>query len=277
MLERIDDAAATLSPAEAKVAEWVMEHPRQASASTLAEVAAATGASEPTVIRFCRRIGLSGFREFTRWLAEALSRPASYVHRDVGAEDTIADAVTKVLDASIQALIETRAELSGNTIEAAVTRLRDARQIMFAGLGASGHVADDACHKYFRLGKPCSALTDPPSILQFAAIAEPGDAIVMISARGAWPDVVDAAAMASEHGATVIAVTDPDSPLARRADTVLPCRSVEDTSVYTPMSSRLAQLAVLDALQVSLALALGEPASRRLRASKQAIRNRIEH
>ncbi|MEM7279758.1 MAG: transcriptional regulator, partial [Pseudomonadota bacterium] len=49
------------------------------------------------------------------------------------------------------------------------------------------------------------------------------------------------------------------------------CEGVEDSSVYTPMSSRLAQLALLDALQVALALRLGEPAAERLQRSKDAL------
>ena len=56
---------------------------------------------------------------------------------------------------------------------------------------------------------------------------------------------------------------------------MIPCRSIADTNVYTPMNSRLVQLVLLDALQVSLALALGEYASDRLRASKDAIRRRV--
>lgn len=275
MLSRIEQALPALSPAERRVADWVLAHPRQASAATLAEVAAASAASEPTVIRFCRRIGLSGFRELSRWLAGALSRPTSIVHRDVSAEDTPADAVAKVFDASIRALAEVRTDVAGQAVEAAVRILLGARQIVFAGLGASGYVASDACHKFFRLGPPCSALGDAPSILQFAAVADPADAIVFVSARGRWPDIVGAAALAAERGVSIIAVTDPASPLAARAGAVLPCLLVEDTSVYTPMSSRLAQLALLDALQVSLALALGEPATDRLHASKEVIRRRM--
>ena len=95
--------------------------------------------------------------------------------------------------------------------------------------------------------------------------------LIIVSSKGRWQEVVDAAAMAGEQGATVVALTDPGSPLARSAAVVLPCTTIEDTSVYTPMSSRLAQLALLDALHVSLALSLGDEATDKLRASKSAI------
>ncbi len=272
MLSRIEQQADTLSRAEKRVADWVMAHPRQAAGATLAEVALECGASQPTVIRFCRSVGLSGFRELTIRLTEALSRPASYVHRDVSADDTTADAVTKVVDAAISSLLDMRAQLSSIPIDEAAAMLRDARQITFIGLGASGHVATDACHKFFRLGTPCSAHTDTPSILQAAAIAGPGDALVIVSHLGGWPELDRAAASAKDNGATVIALTNPASRLARTATVAFGWDPHEDTSVFTPMSSRLAQLALLDALYVAFALSLGDTAAEKLRRSKDALR-----
>ena len=272
MLARIQRQTESLSRAERRVADWVLAHPRQAADATLAEVARSCGASEPTVIRFCRRVGLSGFRELTIRLAEALSRPERYVHRDVNADDATADAVSKVLDAAISSLLDMRAQLSSMPVDEAAAVLLDARQISFIGLGASGHVAVDACHKFFRLGTPCSAHTDTPSILQAAAITGPGDVLVIVSHLGGWPELDRAAASARENGAMVIALTNPASRLARLATLVFGWDPHEDTSVYTPMSSRLAQLALLDALYVAFALSLGDAAAAKLRRSKDALR-----
>jgi RpiR family carbohydrate utilization transcriptional regulator len=271
MLSRIEKSVATLSPAEKRVGYWILSHPRQAARATLATVARSCGTSQPTVIRFCRRLGLRGFRELGLRLTEALSNPASYVHRDVSADDGTADAIAKVIDASIQSLLDVRSELFSMPIEAAVGALAGARQIAFAGLGASGHVARDACQKFFRLGTPCTALTDTPMILQFAAIAEPGDVLIIVSQTGRWPELARAAELAQNGGATVIALTDPATTLASAADILLPHNALEDANVYTPMSSRLAQLALLDALQVALALARGDEAVHKLRSAKSAL------
>lgn len=271
MLNRIQDLVPSLSPAEQRVALWLLEHPKQAANATLAQVSQQCGSSEPTVIRFCRHAGLSGFRELAIRLTEALSRPVSYVHRAVSADDTASDAVTKVMDTSIQSLIELRAQMSSMPTDAAVAAMKDARQLAFAGLGASGHVASDACHKFFRLGIPCCTLTNTPKILQFAAIAQLGDVIVVTSHTGRWPELAEAARLARQAGAVVIALTDPSSRLASEADILFPSRAIEDTSVYTPMSSRLAQLALLDALHVALTLSLGDAAVGMLRSSKTAL------
>jgi RpiR family carbohydrate utilization transcriptional regulator len=271
MLERIQEAAPELSRAEQRVARWVIEHPRQAARATLAEVARQCGTSEPTVIRFCRHVGLSGFRDFTIRLTEALSRPVSNVHNNVSADDTAPDAVIKVMDASIRSLVDMRSVVSSLPVETAIAAMKSARQIVFAGLGASGHVAADACQKFFRLGIPCSAMTNTPDMLQFAGVAEAGDVFIITSYGGRWPELARAAELAGSRGATVIALTDRKSRLAEMARIVFPCEAVEDSSIYTPMSSRLAHLALLDALQVALALALGDIAVDRLRRSKQAL------
>jgi len=271
MLSQISRAIPDLSRAEKRVASWVLEHPKQATSATLAHIASECGTSEPTVIRFCRRMGLGGFRELGVRLAESLSVPGSYVHRDVNPDDSISDAAIKVLDASIQSLSEMRAQLSSMPIDTAAKAMATARQIAFAGLGASGHVARDACHKFFRLGIPCSSLLDTPMILQFAAIAEPDDVLVLLSHSGRWQEFAQASNIARERDATVIAITNPDSDLADSASILFPCRVIEDTNVFTPTSSRLGQLALLDALLVALALTLGSGATERLRLSKDAL------
>ena len=271
MLRTISNALPQLSPSERRVGQWVLKHPKEAANITLARLARECETSEPTVIRFCRHVGLGGFRELAIRLTEALSRPATIVHRDVGPDDSSSDAVIKVMDASIRSLIEMRAQLSSMPIDAAVNAMSSARQIAFAGLGASGHVARDASHKFFRLGIPCTSLRDTTMILQFAAIVDPDDVLVLLSHTGRWPELANAARLARERGATVIALTNRDSKIAEEAGLLFPCKVIEDTSVFTPMSSRLAQLALLDAIQVALALTRGETASENLRRSKDAL------
>ena len=271
MLQLIERTRQALPTAERRVADWVLEHPRQAAEATLAVVADACRSSEPTVIRFCRRLGLSGFRELSLRLTEALSRPDEYIHRAVQASDSSADAALKVTDAAIHTLLALRSRLSTLPIDATVALLHSARQIAFAGLGASGHVAADACHKFFRMGKPCTTLTDEPTILQFAATARRADVLLLVSASGRWPVLERAAQTASARGAGTVAITTPDTGLARAAALVLTVEAHEDTGTYTPTSSRLAHLALLDVLFVALALAAGEDASDTLRRSKEIL------
>lgn len=271
MLQRIKQGLPQLSRAERRVASWVLAHPRQTTQASVADIARFASTSQPTVIRFCRSVGSGGFREFKLRLVESLSQPASYVHRDVSSEDSIGDAVTKVLDSSILALQEMRSLLGSLPCDEAVSRMAEGRQLIFSGLGASAEVARDARQKFFRLGIPCMAATDSPTILQTAAIATPEDVFVFVSHTGRWPAITEAASIARGRGATVIALAGPESGLAAIATVCFGMLVPEDTSIYTPMSSRLAHLALLDALQVALAIRLGAVAEANLRASKRVL------
>ncbi len=271
MLRLIERRMPDLSRAEQRVARWVLAHPRRAAASTLAAVADACSTSEPTVIRFCRHLGLQGFRHFTLRMTEALSRPATFIHHSVSRDDTPVDAVAKVMDASIRALVEVRAQASSMPFSAAIEAIRTARQLVFVGLGASGIVARDAEHKFFRLGMPCSSVRDTPTMLQVAALAQANDVFVIISHQGQRPELARTALAARARGAKVITLSDPVSALAKAGDIAFDCHTPEDTNVYTPQSSRLAHLALLDSLQVSVALALGEVGVENLQRSKEAL------
>ena len=271
MLTEIQSVASSLSPAERTVANWVLAHPRGVTEATIADVARETGVSEPTVVRFCRSIGARGFSDLKLRLAESVGRRQSLAHSDVATDDDVHTTVRKVMDRSIHALQGVRETSSGMPFEAAVEAMAEARQIVFVGLGASGDVARDACQKFFRLGLPCATATDAPAILQYGAIASRRDVFVAISRSGRWRPLIRAMQRASAAEAAVIALTSQQSGLADLADFVFRVDVEEDANLYTPMSSRLAQLTVLDALQVALALRLGDAADQRLRASKQAI------
>ncbi|MEE4174925.1 MAG: MurR/RpiR family transcriptional regulator [Xanthomonadales bacterium] len=271
MLDRLKQLRDQLSPAERRVADWILAHPREVLASNLADLASRAGTSEPTVVRLSRRAGAGGYSDLKLRLAEALSRPSTWLHRDVGPGDGLTDAVMKVMDRSAQALLSVRERIGTYPFKAAVPLMTGARQWIFCGLGASGSVAQDACHKFFRLGVPSVAWTDTPTMLQAASLAGPGDVLLVISHTGRWPRLAAAQGRALERNATVLAFTQSGSPMAEASTLCFPHEIDEDTSVYTPMSSRLAQLALLDALQVAVALALGEAAGRNLKASKLAL------
>ena len=271
-LQQVDTRLIGLSRAESQVGQWLLGNAARAVDFSVQQVASESEVSEPTVVRFCRSMGLRGFRQLKTELIASLQKTESYLHHDVEPEDDAASAAVKVLESSLNQLVDLRHQISAMPFEASALAIANARQVVFVGLGASGHVATDACHKFFRLGMPCTTATDSPTILQLTAVAEPSDVLVAVSHTGQWPELLRGVVRASERGATIIGVTDPHSALAEAADLLLPCGSDEDANVFTPMSSRLVHLTVLDALQVCVALKLGKNAEDNLRAAKSALR-----
>lgn len=271
MLNRIRQQQAQLSAAEQRVAAWVVEQPHTVVRAALATVAKKSGASEPTVIRFCRSLGCSGFRDFKVRLAQDLASLQNYIHHDVEAGDLAPEIIAKIAERTMHVLADTRDNLSSTAIESAADAMQGARQIQFLGVGASGIVARDAQHKFFRLGVPCVAHADGPTILQAASIANAADCFVAISNSGQSPEMVEACATVAAGPACLITITAPGSKMSQLAGIAVDVDTHEDGNVYTPTNSRLAHLLVLDILQVSIALRLGSNARENLRKTNQVL------
>ncbi len=113
-----------------------------------------------------------------------------------------------------------------------------------------------------------------PKVFERAADAitgTPEDVVVAISRTGRTRDMIQTCELAQRAGATVIAVTERASQLAKLADIALAVDVDEDPDVYSPMVGRLAQLALVDALAVAVALKRGPELQQTLRRAKETL------
>ena len=278
MLSKISEQLDSLSAAERKVAEAALAEPKWFVHAAVAEIALRAGVSQPTVIRFCRTLGYKGLPEFKLALSASISQLGlPYVHAELNTDDDMGNVMEKVLGNTAAALLGARRSLKESELENAVSWLASARRIEFYGVGNSGIVAQDAQHKFFRFGISAVAYSDAHIQLMAAAVLAPQDVLVAVSNSGSSIEILDAAGIAKKNGARLIAITHPDSPLAHIADCVLATAVQEDANLYTPMVSRLLQLAVVDILAIGLALRLGETASLQLEKGKLSVRShRVE-
>ncbi|WP_028216194.1 MurR/RpiR family transcriptional regulator [Paraburkholderia oxyphila] len=278
LLSQVKAIREQLRPSERKLADYIVEAPRELLDLSMTEVAQRAGVSQPTIARFCHALGFSGFREFKIRLAQAVASdlptemPA--VYRDVRPDEPVPGVAAKVLDRTIGALVQVRNNLSTDALGAAIDLLAKASRIEFYGAGGSGIAAQDMQHKFFRLGMPSVAYSDPHTFLMSAALLGPGDVVVAISNTGRTRDVVDAAQTALDRGAKVIAITHGTSPLARLASVGLHANVDEDTDVFSPMTSRTSHLAIGDILAVGVALQRGPELAEKLAGAKDIIARR---
>lgn len=278
MLSKISEQLDSLSSAERKVAECALAEPKWFVHAAVAEIAEHAAVSQPTVIRFCRSLGFKGLPEFKLALSASISHSGlPYVHEELNIDDHMGDVMEKVLGNTAAAILGARRSLNQSELENAISMLAHARRIEFYGVGNSGIVAQDAQHKFFRFGISTVAYSDTHIQLMAAAVLSPQDVLVVISNSGSSIEVLDAVSIAKENGAQVIAVTRSDSPLAQLADCILAVAVQEDNSRYTPMVSRLLQLAVVDILAIGLALRMGETISLQLEKGKRSVsRHRMD-
>ena len=274
MLDRIRARIAALSPAERRVAEYALAQPNHFAEAPIARIADAARVSQPTVVRFCRSLDCVGLTDFKLRLAKSLVAGVPYVHSTVVANDSTHDIAAKVFDNALAGLIRVRNDLAPAAIERAVELLATARRIEFYGMGNSGITATDAQHKFFRLGVPCVAYGDAHVVGMAAALLGEGDVVVAISNSGRTLDLLEAADVARSGGARVVGITRAESPLARRSHVVLAADTPEDPDMFSPMTSRLAHLALIDVLAVGVALRGGKPLADKLERAKRTLRSR---
>jgi RpiR family transcriptional regulator, carbohydrate utilization regulator len=277
MLARIEAMRAQLRPSERKLADYILETPREVLDVAMTELAQRVGVSQPTIARFCHALGCGGFREFKIRLAQSIAQGLPSVYRDVRPDEPAPGVVAKVFDRTIGALIEVRNSLSAASIAKAIDLLAQASRIEFYGAGGSGIAAQDIQHKFFRLGIPSVAYADPHTYTMSAALLSDGDVVVAISNTGRTRDIVDAAQSALDCGAKVIAITHSNSPLAQLATVSLIANVAEETDIFSPMTSRMSHLAIGDILAVGVALRCGPELADKLGRAKATItRRRID-
>jgi RpiR family transcriptional regulator, carbohydrate utilization regulator len=218
MLDRIKASLPSLAPAEQRVGKLCLADPRAFAKLPVTELADRAHVSKPTVVRFCRSVGYDGLSDFKLKLAGTVNEGVPFIHRSVDMDDKTSDVMVKVIDNTVAAFLKYRNDASNQAIEKAVLALVDAyntgRQIQFFGVGNSGIVAQDAQHKFFRLGINSIAYSDGHMQVMSASIMRPGDCVVVISNSGRTRDLMDACDIARKNGATTIVVTASGSPLA---------------------------------------------------------------
>ena len=273
LLDRIRQRLEELNRSERKVADVILADPATATSMSIARLAQAASVSEPTVNRFCRSFNAKGYPDFKIKLAQSLAGGTPYVSQAVEPDDSAADYTRKIFGATMAALDEALRQTDPARIEKVVDHLIQARQLHFFGLGASGAVAQDAQHKFFRFNMPVTAYVDVLMQRMVASCCHTGDVVVVISWTGRTRELVDIARLARENGAVVLGITAPGSPLAAECTETLEVATPEDTDHYMPMTSRMIQLTLIDVLATGVTLRRGEDFLPHLKRIKDSLKS----
>jgi len=282
LLSRLQASLPTFSPAERRVADLLLADPPRFASLPVAELARRADTSKPTVVRFARSAGYAGLIDLKRHLAAAVNEGVPFVHRAVSEGDGTGQVIVKVIDNAVSALLGYRNHAAMQSFDRAIAALlracTDGRRIEFYGVGNSGIVAQDAQHKFFRLGVHATAVSDGHVQVMSATMLGAGDCAVVISNSGRSRDLLDAAEIARGRGATTILITASGSPLALTAtgsrNILLAADHPEDHDRYSPMVSRLLHLVIVDVLTTGVALRLPSGLRPLLKEVKKNLRRR---
>ncbi|NND89841.1 MAG: MurR/RpiR family transcriptional regulator [Granulosicoccus sp.] len=271
MLAKIKAARDTLRKSEQKVADVVLADPDESVQSSIQAIATRAAVSEPTVIRFCRALDCVGFQQFKLKLAQDLARRGTFFYQDVTVNDSSKELANKLLDGAIASLVQIRNQINEAALDEAIRLYEDCKRVELYGSGGSAVVAEDAQLKFFRLGKPAIAYSDPHIQAAAAALLDKDALVIAISHSGRSSDILKSVEIARKAQARVISVTATRSPLAQCCDVALTVDVNEDSDIFSPVKSRLGQMVVLDVLAVGVAVRGGDRMLEQLARARRAI------
>ncbi|MGJ9382233.1 MurR/RpiR family transcriptional regulator [Salipaludibacillus sp. CF4.18] len=257
---------------EKRIADYILAHPEEIVHSTISQVAEKLQVAEATVFRFCKHIGFKGYQAMKIALASEVNTGMKDIHETIQEGDDEQLVAEKVFKANIRTLEETLTIIDGNDFKRAVDMILSANRLEFYGNGGSGAIALDAHHKFMRTGIPCISYSDSHFQVMSASQLTEKDVVVLISHTGTNRDILDALEIAKEQGAMTIGITTlAKSPLSQGVDVALYTVSEETDYRSEALSSRLAQLTLIDALYVNVSMQRKELMKKSLTKVRKAI------
>ncbi|CEE00157.1 rpiR family transcriptional regulator [Caldibacillus thermoamylovorans] len=271
-LGQIRSHYARLSEKEKKIADYILNNPENIIHSTINDVAEDLNVADATVFRFCKRIGFKGFQAMKITLAAEIIEPIQQIHEEISESDDERTVMEKVFQSNIHTLKSTLNLIDETAIEQAVDLLLNAGRVDFYGTGGSAVIAMDAYHKFIRTGIKVFTFMDSHFQIMSASQLTKHDVAVVISHSGTNKDTINILKTAKKNGAKIIGITGyPKSPLAKNSDVVLYTSAEETEYRSEALSSRIAQLSLIDALYVNVMKLNKEKAKKSLDKIREAI------
>lgn len=236
--------------AEKKVADFIIQNPKEVLFMSITDLAEACEVGDTSVFRFCKTMNLKGYQEFKMMLSLSLhdGKPGiQQLDGNIGLEDSFAELALKVLNTNINALRETYTLLNEENFNTAIRYLYEAKRICFYGVGASMLTAMKAANKFLRIEPKVYCVQDSHMQAMVASTMGVNEVAVVFSYSGATKDTIHVAELAKRAGAKVICVTRfVKSPLTSYSDVTLLCGANEGPLQGGSTSAEISQLFLID-------------------------------
>ena len=264
-LGRLASIAPTLPPVARRLAEFILAAPNRVIEMSITELAESSGVSEGSVVSLCRKVGARGFQQLKIVLARDLVADVQFIHEDLEPGDDTARIVAKIFQSNLDCIEATQRSLDLEAMQRAAVAIRQAARVEVYGIGSATPIALDAQYRLLRIGINATAQVDSHVQAISATRTGPDVAVIAISHSGSTIETIAATRLAHEAGATTIVITSAmRSPITRYSNIVLNTVARETRFRTEAMTSRIAQLAIVDGLISLVAMADQDAATRTL-------------
>lgn len=271
-LASIRNNYAQFSDKEMLIANFILEQPDKVIHYTINQVAEELRIADSTVFRFCKRIGFKGFQSMKIALAAEVVAPINDINEKIEEEDSVGVITEKIFRSNIKTIEDTLQILDENLIIKAVNAIVKADKVHFFGSGGSALVALDAYHKFIRIGINANANLDSHLQIMSASRMKDKDVAILISHSGSTKDLLDISQVLKKSRVPIIAITNfAKSYLTERADISLYTIADETDFRLEALSSRIAQLSIIDALYTNVMIANKESGRSTLQKMRESV------
>ncbi|HBN57469.1 MAG TPA: RpiR family transcriptional regulator [Lachnospiraceae bacterium] len=248
----------SLYDAEKKVADYVINHPEQAIEMSVSELSGQCEASQATVIRFCKKVGCSGFHQLKIRMAGELRRQEHLVTTTEISCSHMEQSLHNILSSKIEELQSTFQNFDAKQIKEIIDHILRADTIEFAAMGNTIPIAMDSVYKFNQLGLRAVSSTIWETQEATARNLKKGDVLFAISASGASRRLFKMVEIAGENQVLTIAITNQvKSPIAEKCDYVIRTSTREPLFHEQISFTRMSAMAVIDTLFLLLFSAKG--------------------
>lgn len=241
--------------AEKKIADYVVNNVSEVIDMTISELSEATGASEATISRFCKKCNMKGFHHLKITLAKELVNSKKDEINISGniSENTIKDSLNNILANKVEELKQTISSINEEELREILELLKSARSVQFAAVGNTIPVALDGCYKFNQIGILSVANTIWETQIAYTYNISHNDVVILISNSGASKNLISVAEAAIEKGASTIAITNSDnSTLAKICKYHIKTSTREKLFLDEYYFSRISAMTVIEILYLFL-------------------------
>lgn len=278
VVSRIQAKLPEMPAAMAKIAVFLLEHPRTPLELSIMELAEQTDTSAATVTRFCRLIGYAGYVPFRVAIAADAGRSDAReswktdIGRAFGPDDSPGDVLSTLLNAHVRSLQETASVMDLVLMKKIARKIALSTHVDIYGIGGSAVMAKEMQSRLYRIGINSHHWSEVHAGLTSAAIQDGSCVAIGISNTGRTEETIQMLRQAGASGALTVALSNkPDSPLAEAADLQIITSVHEQFLQPDDLSAKHVQLFVLDLLYLLVAQENFTQSTTKLAASAVAV------
>lgn len=227
LAKKTKDFYDAMTKTEQQVAEYFLSHQQDFSFHTLDRIAREAGTSTTTVIRFCRRLGFAGFKEFQEKLQDEIKYQINLPDRMRRISNTTSDSdlLEQVVQRNIQNIFQSFSDISSETLDNAVSRISAAKHVYTFGMRESYSLAHYAYTRLTAIRNDVHILdAGYNGMIEAVLNLTPNDVCIVFLFHRYTNQTLRMLPLLQKQGVQIILITSaPFDSVTSFADVLLPC------------------------------------------------------